>query len=184
MTTEQLVAFIKKNPISAACGVISLGLAVALYWRSDVLPEAEELLARKSAEADRYAANIKNSALLNEQLEELVAAVKELDGRLVQASQLGVNNQYFFKLESDTGTKLIDFHQRGIPATKGPKTNFSPVAFTVALQGDLPQLLSFLRLLENGTHYARVNSATCSLAGVDRGGRLTLSLSLELLGVP
>lgn len=185
MTNEELFAFIKKNPVSVGCGVLSIALAVAIYFRSGEVPAAEAELTQRTAEADRFSANIKNAAQLKEQHETLVTAAKEIDSRLVRASQLGLNNQYFFKLENETGAKLVDFRQGGLLATKGGKTNFSPVAFTVSVQGELAQLMHFLHLLEGGAHYCRVQSATCLPAGgAAKRGLLTLTLNLELLGLP
>lgn len=185
MTNEELLAFIKKNPVSVGCGILSIALAVVIYLRAGEVPAAEAELAQKSAEADRYGANIKNAAQLKEQHEALVTATKVIDSRLVRASQLGLNNQYFFKLENETGTKLVDFRQGGLLAVKGAKPNFNPVAFTVSVQGELPQLMHFLHLLESGTHYCRVQGATCLPAGGgQKRGLLTLTLNLELLGLP
>jgi hypothetical protein len=184
MTNQELIAFLRKNPVGVVCAVLGIALAVVIYLRAGEVPAAEAELAQRTSEADRYAANIKNAAQLKEQYEALVAATEEIDSRLVRASQLGVNNQYFFKLESETGTKLVDFRQGGLLAAKGAKTNFSPVAFTVSIQGELPQLMHFLHLLESGTHYFRVQSATCLPAGAATRGLLTLTLNLELLGQP
>ena len=74
MNTAELLAFIKKNPISVGCGLLCLILGAGIYFRSSEIPDAEAALAQKSAEAARYAANIKNAAQLKEQLDVLVAA--------------------------------------------------------------------------------------------------------------
>ncbi|MDO8539905.1 MAG: hypothetical protein Q7S40_05640 [Opitutaceae bacterium] len=184
MTNDELIAFLKKNPISVGCGIISLALIGGIYFRAGIVPAAEADLAQKTAEADRYSSNIKNAGQLKEQHDTLVGATKEIDGRLVRASQLGVNNQYFFKLESATGAKLVDFRQGGLIAPKGGKAVFSPVAFTVSVQGEIPQLMHFLRLLESGAHYCRVQTATCMAASGTSKRMLTLTLNLELLGLP
>jgi hypothetical protein len=182
MTNEELVAFVKRNPISVGCGVLSVLLAVAIYFRSGSLPAAEATLAEKSAEADRYAANISHSKELKEQFDALVAANKEIDSRLVRASQLGINSQYFYQLERETGVKLLDSRPGIVP--KGAKTTFVPVPFNVAAQGSLTQLFQFLYYLESGARYSRVLNATFATSGNNRSDPLTLSLSIELLGLP
>jgi len=185
MSNEAVIAFIKKNPISVGCGLLSLVLVAGTYFRGASIPDAEADLAQKSAEAGKHAANIKNAVQLQEHLDALVAANKEIDSRIIRAGQLGVNNQYFFKLESDTGAKLVDFRQVPLPtAPKGPKTAFNPVAFNVSVQGSLAQLIDFLHRLESGAHYCRVLTANCAVAPLQRDGPLTLSLTLELLGLP
>ncbi len=185
MTTEEQVALLKKNPISVGCGVLSLLLVAGLYFRSDEIPTAEAELAQKSAESQRLALNITYSAQLKEQWDALAAANKEIDTRIIHAIQVGINTQYFYKLESDSGVKLVDF--RTLPTSvpvKGAKSAFMPVGFNVSVQGSLPQVLDFLRALESGTRYSRVLTASLSGAPANRKSPLTLSLSVELLGLP
>jgi hypothetical protein len=183
MTNKELVAVIKKNPISVGCGLLCLAIGAGIYFRSDAIPEKEAELAAKSAEGEKHALNIKNSHDLKEQYDTLVAANKEIDSRLVRAQLLGANSEIFFKLERETGVKIIDPRQTGQTAPKGAQ-KFTAVAFAVAAQGDLTQILSFLHRLENGDHYCRILSANLSLNGLKRDAPLTLTLSLELLGLP
>ncbi len=179
MTTTDVVAWIKKNPITVGCGGLSLALAVALYFRSDAIGDASRELDAKTAEGQRYALNVANSVQLKEQLDGLTAANKVIESRLIRASEIGINQQYFFKLESDSGVKLIDVRQSSRPAAT--QKGYQPIGFSVSLTGDFGQIMTFLRLLEDGTHYCRVQTATCS------GGRIgpvSLTLNLELLGTP
>ena len=186
MNNEALVAFFKKNPIALVCGVLSPGLAALIYFRSSNIPEADAELAQKSAEADRYESNLKNADKLKEQFEAMVAANKEIDSRLIRAGQLAINNQYFYELESQTGTKIVEYRQVPLTAAaRAAKTAFMPIGFAVSVQGNLSQVLQFLRALESNAHYCRITTAVCSVAGANRGaGLLTLQLNLELLGQP
>lgn len=181
MKNAAFMSFVRKHPVSVICGAISLVLVVAIYFRRQTISAAEEELALRTEEGERYAANIKNSAQLKEQLDALLTANKEVETRLIHASQLGVNSQIFYKLEADTGVKLIDFRQ--LP-TLTPVKTYSAIGFAVSMQGELPQLLNVLRSLESGAHYCRVLSATCNLSASNRQAPLTLALNLELLGVP
>lgn len=183
MTNQEAVALIKKNPIGVSCGLICLAVAVGWYFRSDAIPAREMELAAKSAEGERHALNIKNAHDLKEHYDALVTANKEIDARLVRAQQLGANVEIFNKLERDTGVKLIDPRQTGSIAPKGTQ-KFTAVAFALAAQGSLPQLLDFLHRLEEGDHYCRILNANLSLNGVKRDANLTLTLNLELLGLP
>jgi hypothetical protein len=185
MTTGELAAVIKKNPISVGCGVLCIALGAGIYFRGSLIPEAEAELTQKTAEADRYATNIKNSTQLKEQFETLVAANKEIDSRIIRASQLAVNYQYIFKIVAESGVKLIDQRQGSIGSgAKTGKNAFSPVTYSVSIQGDMSQVMHFLALLESGARYIRVLTATCTVPGNDRAGPLTLNLSFEILGVP
>lgn len=179
MTNAELAAWVKKNPIIVGCGVLSLGLAVAIYFRSDAIPTANAQLDEQLALASRYALNISNAVQLKEQLEAITAANKTIESRLVRASDIGINQQYFYKLETESGVKITDLRQAARPgAGLGP---YAPIGFTVALQGDFAQILGFLRALEDGSHYCRVVTASCSGG---RTGPVSLTLNLELLGQP
>lgn len=184
MTKDELVALVRKNPIGVGCAVLSLALAGAIYYRSGQVPESEAELVQKSTEGERYAANLKSATQLQEHYDAIVAANKEIDARIVRYSQLAVNLRYFYKLESDTGVKLTTDPRISAPAAKkDPKAAFVAIPCNLSVQGTLPQLLSFLRRLESGTHYCRV--LTVSLGGsANRSAPLNLTLTLELLGLP
>lgn len=184
MTKDDLLSFLKKNPIGVGCGLLSIGLGAAIYFRGDKLPAAEEELIQQSAEASRLAANLQNAAQLKEQLEALVTADKEVESRLLHASQTLNNYQIFYKLESETGAKMT-INPGVVAAPKpGQKNAFVSVPFSITAQGTQAQILDLLRRLESGAHYCRIMSASCSVPVVDRNGALSLSLNLELLGLP
>ncbi|HEX2852085.1 MAG TPA: hypothetical protein VHO24_02520 [Opitutaceae bacterium] len=186
LTNEQVVEFAKKNPISVGCGVLIVALLATAYFRADLPGEAETELEQKSSEAARLAANLKNAAHLKEHFDAVSAAQKQIESRLIQPKQLTTNSQYFYKLESETGVKLLDQGQTALTAAqrKDIKGNYLPTVFTLSVQGDYSQVLTFLRRLENGSHYCRVLTAQCSNSSAERGGQLTLALNLELLGFP
>jgi hypothetical protein len=185
MSNQELVALIKKNPISVSCTVLSCILIGAIYFRADALGQAEAVLAQKSAESEKISLNIQYSAQLKEQTEALEGWLKLIEDRIISASQLGTNTQYFYKLESDTKAKIIELRQ-STPAivAKPAKGSYLPVAFAVSVQGDLKRILEFLRQVENGAHYSRILTATCSGNTSTRDAPLTLALTLELLGTP
>jgi hypothetical protein len=186
MTNEELKALVKKNPISVGCGALSLLFAVGLYFRSDAIPKAEEDLGTQTAEAERLALNVKNSDRLKEQFDALTAHNKAIEARMVRVSQQAKNAQFFYKLFADTGVKQVDFRQMTTQANmpKGGKTAFIPVTFSLSVTGGYPQILDFLRQLEGGTHYAKVLTASLAGGAATRSAPLTLTLTLELLGLP
>jgi hypothetical protein len=192
MTNQEAIAVVRKNPIGFGCGALSLVLAVAMYLRVEEIPGAEAELSLRTADRDRVSLNIKYSVQLKEQSEAMGQSAKEVEARLIRPGQLGTNTQYFFKLEKDTGVKIIDLRQANTLATaaaanaqvaaRTPRIAYVPVQFAVSVQGTLPQILEFLRQLENGAHYCRVLTASFSGNATTRSPLLTLGLSLELLG--
>lgn len=187
MTNQEAIALVKKNPVSFGCGVLVLGLALAIYFRGDKLPEATAELAQVSEEGQRLATNIRHAAKLDEQLAALAEADQEIGQRIIRSGELAQNLQLFYKLEAETGTKLSELRQLPPPAkASGAKTTYVPVAFGFSVQGEYPALLEFMRGLECGGVYCRVLTANLAHAEatLDRAGPLRLDLSLELLGQP
>lgn len=186
MTNEEFIAFLRKNLISVVCAVVSIGIGFVIYYRIDNLPEAEKVLAARTQEGQLLLANIEDSSQLKEQHAALVAANEAISDRMIQVGQLAENMQYFYRLESDTDTKLSDPRQLSWnpPPKNAPKTNFTPIGFELTAQGDYGQVLDLLRKLENGEHYCRVVTLNLRPQSDMRGGPMLMTLSLELLGIP
>ena len=184
MTSAELIATVKKQPIGFACGALCLVCAGLLYFRNDKIAESQAEYDAKSAESARILTNVSNSKNLPEQLSEIQAQAKELDSRLIRAGQLAVNLQFFYKLEAETEVKLLDVHQNNPP--RGPKALFVGIPYNLSVQGSHKQLLAFLHRLEDGSHFCRFGNISMSKTGGSDagGGSLTMSLNLELLGLP
>ncbi|MBI2496697.1 MAG: hypothetical protein HYV75_01790 [Opitutae bacterium] len=178
MTAADLLALLKKHPIGSACGLLCVICAGLLYLRSSKIDESRGEYEAKSAEATAILANVRNAEMLPAQVAEI----------LIRASQLAVNLQYFYKLEAETEVKLLDVRQGTAP--KAGKSLYTPIPFNVSVQGSFKQVLAFLQKLENGPHFCRFSTvsfgksaAGSEAARADATGT-TLSLNLELLGVP
>ena len=189
MNSADITALIKKQPIGFACAVICLLCGGGLYFRSGEIEKQQAEYEAKSAEAAKFISNVGLAKNLPEQVAELQAVTKELEGRLVRAGQLAVNLQYFYKLEAENEVKLLDVRQNPLPKnTKG--SLYVGIPYNVNLQGSYKQVMAFLQRLEKGRHFCRINAATFNkTAGVTEGSvqtstSMTLALSLDLLGQP
>ena len=185
MTFADILARIKKQPVGFACGLICVLCAGWLYYRGDEFDQRQAALRAISEKATVIKSNVGFAKNLPEQVAELQASAKELEGRLVRAGQLAVNLQYFYKLEAENEVKLLDVRQNPLP--KGAKGSYVGIPYNVNVQGSYKQVIAFLQRLETGKHFCRINSATFtkllgSAEGVAPG--MTLALSLELLGQP
>lgn len=186
----ELQVMIRKHPVSAVAVALSLACGVLLYVRSSTIAEKTDESARKADEAAKMQANITNSAGLAEQTERMREAVKEIDTRLVSASQLAINLQYFYRMEADSGVKILDVRQNvpGQPRAGAPKGTYTGIPYNVSVQGTFAQTLAFLKRLESGRHFCRFLTVTYTKAGSsDRAGSgdlMNLSINLELLGQP
>ncbi|HTB81550.1 MAG TPA: hypothetical protein VK717_11765 [Opitutaceae bacterium] len=186
MDTQQINDFAKKHPLALGCMFLSIVLAAGIYFRRDALAEARVQLDAKTTEGEHVTDNVKNSAQLGEQYAALTQATQMIESRLVHADQLAINLQYFYKLEADTQTKLTDLRQNGVaPVGKNAgKTAYSAIGYTVLVDGSYPQLLDFLRRIENGEHFSRIRNLRLSRAGNGSNpDNLSLKLELDLLGI-
>lgn len=183
MTSADLVALLKKHPIGFGGALLCLVCGVILYLRSGNIATAQAELEAKSAEAAKMAANIRNSGNLSEQLAEIQAHSKALEGRLLKAGQLAVNLQYFYKLETENEVKLIDVRPGTVP--KNGSSPYIGVPFTVSVQGSYAQVMNFMGRLQNGRHFCRITTANFSKVTAGASNSLiSLSMNLELLGQP
>lgn len=194
LTGEDIKALVKKQPIGVACGVICIACGAAFYFRIDAVEAAKSNLEGKTVLSQKYQSNLRNATGLAEHTTAMQAAGKELDARLLRVNQLAMNQQYFYRLEAETGVKLVDVRQQSVPAATSKtksKTGAVGIPFTVTAQGDFRQLLAFVQQLEAGTHFARFNSVSLQPAGPSAEGgaggagtTMMLNLGLEVLGLP
>lgn len=186
MSNEELIAFLKKNVIAVACVAVCLAVAAGLYFRNDLLPEAEKTFSENAEKAALLAANIENMEQLKDQRAAIGSANQAMQDRMIRVGQLAENLQYFYKLESDTNAKLTDLRQNPLPPAgrNAAKTNFIAIGFSLTAQGSYAQLMDLLRRIEGGEHYCRILTCNVHPTSEGRGGALTMVLSLELLGTP
>jgi hypothetical protein len=184
ISNEQLFAFIKKNPIGVGCGLLSLALAFAIYYRSDLIPAAEAELDQKGTLSDRYTANLKYGKDLPEQFQQISEDSKTINSRLISAADILTNQQYFYNLETVTGTKIVQNQTTTAAQARGVKGAFVPIGFTLNVTGTYPQMLDLLGRLENGLHFARVLNARFAKTASTNVDMLALTLSIEILGQP
>jgi len=182
MTFADIIARIKKQPVGFACALICLLSGGWLYYRNGEIEARQEEYRTKSEQAATFISNVGISKNLPEQVAELQAITKEMDGRLVRAGQLAVNLQYFYKLEAENEVKLLDVRQSPVP--RNTKTLFVGVPYNVNIQGPYKNVMAFVQRLEKGRHFCRINGASFTKFVGSSDGSMTLALSLELLGQP
>lgn len=179
LDTESIVTAAKKYPVLVVCGVVGIALLVTLYMRLDLMDAQKAELEKYSAESNRHRANIANSAQLQEHLDFLIQANKAVGDRALNAGGLAQNLQYFYRLEADAGVKYLDLRPGArVNAVKG--TAYVPLPYIINVQGEFAQIISYLRSLEQGAYFCRINSASAS----GNGSTITINLNLDLLGVP
>lgn len=190
ITSKDLVVLLKKHPVAIGCGALSLILLAGSYLRSSRVSGLSEQLKQNEQEGQKILDDIRNGANLVEQYDALLATTKELDSRLVRSSERARNQQYFYRLESDTGVKEINLQPGAVGANqlKGAKTIYTSIGYTISVDGDFRQILDFMSRLESGQHFFRLVSGTVAREGTrgtaEATTAVTLTLNLEFLGLP
>ena len=190
ITSKDLVVLLKKHPVAIGCGALSLILLAGSYLRSSRVSSLSEQLKQNEQEGQKILDDIRNGANLVEQYDALMATTKELDSRLVRSSERARNQQYFYRLESDTGVKEINLQPGAVGASqpKGAKTLYTSIGYTISVEGDFHQILDFMSRLESGQHFFRLVSGTVAREGTrgtaEATTAVTLTLNLEFLGLP
>ena len=178
-SNSRLLYLIKRNPMGVIALLVSLALVAAIYLRKDLIPEQREQLNQITATSDRLSLNLKYASQLKEQLQEITQLNKAIDARLARVSESAANSGYFYQLETATGVKMEH-------SSSGPKGSGAlvPLGFNVNVQGRYEQVFNFLRRLENGQYFCRINSVSCSGSGATANDLVSMRINLELLGQP
>jgi hypothetical protein len=181
----------RKHLLGTASVAVLIVMLAALSIRRSSMTEMKASLESNAAEAQRHITNISYSLQLEEHLRALENANRVIASRLVNPQDLALNLEYFYKLERETGVKLLDTRPATSPssgrAAVAMKGGYKPVQYAVSLQGSYARVLTFLRRLEQGSYYCRVVTANCNLAqeeAADKKGasEIVLSLTVEILG--
>ncbi len=181
LETKDIVAAAKRRPLLFACGGLVLALGLATYFRMDVPGELEEKLAEREKELTRLSNNVRFSAQLDTHLQSLQSANETIAAGALRVSELARNQQVFYRIEADSGVKLLDLRQLSSPppARGAPVTTYAPIPFSLTVRGEYPQLIDFLARLDRVATLSRVTSATTAKPTEDTQ---MISLTVQLLG--
>lgn len=177
--TKDLVAAFKRRPVVAVCAALIVVLGLRIYFTMGSDEVVQDTLREREKELGRLTANTKFSAQLDSQLETLRKANATIAAGALRVGDLAGNQQVFFRLEEQTGAKLLDLRPLNVPPPKAGAPAFVGIPFSLTIKGEYFQLMDFLMRLDRGATLARVTTA--SIARPADGGQ-SLSLTVELLG--
>lgn len=184
ITAQTLSDGFKKHPFAFVAGFLAVALGVISFNRSASAGESEEALDVLTRQGTQILNNLTASTLLDDQLAELQSIIADIDKRLIRPSELALNLQYFYQLEAETGTLLVDLRPLNLPpVVTGPNAPaYIHVPFSVGVQGRFEQLVKFLRMLERGPHFVRITGVNLAPTHAINAEVLTMMLTLQLLG--
>lgn len=183
LETKDIVAFWKRSPVLCSCIALTAVLLLSLYFRMGVREELEGKLTEQVKLRNKLAANVKYAAGLNEHTERLREVNAALTRTALKAGELALNQQFFLRLEAETGVKIIDLRPLAVPppAKGAPSTGYVPLGFSLSVSGNYTQLLKFITRIEKGQTLGKVRSA--SIAEPEAAGEQTVTLMVDLLGL-
>lgn len=185
MNTDSIKVLYKKSPVAFVASAVAIVLFGAYFYRHGALAEMQAQVEQRMADGQRQATNVNFANLLDSQLQAIEVANTNVASRLINPNDLANNLQYFYKLESEAGVKLLNTPRPTAEKIKTGKGLYVPVQYAVSVQGSYKQVLTFLRKMEQGVYYCRVKGAVCSEAqktNESAQAEVVLSLTVELLG--
>jgi Tfp pilus assembly protein PilO len=177
---KDIPTYARQQPWWLASGGITLVAVVAavVFWQ-DIRRLEAEYQERTSEDQSTLAAQFSGSKLKDE-LARVREAVGRIEENLVIESNLAENHWYFYNLEEQTRSRLVEMH----PLSSGPAPAQSPyknVPYSLKVSGAYEQAAAFLQRLETGPRLVKVTSF--SFRRREAGGSaVLLDLNVELLG--
>jgi hypothetical protein len=186
VTLKDASDFVKRFPLGVGCGLVAAVMLGGFYFRSDRADEASAQLKQFEEDGRKIDGAIGNAASLPEQYTALGADTRQLEARLLNGTEHAHNQRYFYQLEADTGVKEISLESNSSPpnSMKGDKHYYGGIAYSVTVEGDYRQILDFVGRLESGQYFYRLSSASVSRRGDRISSKISLTLNIELLGLP
>ena len=133
--------------------------------------------------------NILKNLKFYEGLEEDIAKMEsfsmEVDERLFDSNELAANYNYFFTIEAKTGVRMSGLRQsdlnKGEMVKMGLKESemFKEIRYMMSVDGSYEQLLVFLRELEGGKAFYRIENLAVFPSGEENA---TIKLTALVLG--
>jgi len=190
-TLRLILKFLKRHAFAAVCCTLAVATAIAYVVRMDLLNQARTETELFQKEAENMKRNLRNATGLREHLADLNVLLAIVDARLVRAEDLASNLQYFYRLESETGAKILLLRQltSGTTDAAASKELYRPISYSLIVEGSFPQAMAFLTRLERGAHFNRTRTFTAQRGATDSGGGIrsgtvVVNLNIELMGTP
>jgi Tfp pilus assembly protein PilO len=173
-----------RYPFCAVCIVVSLLLAGAnlrlRFWLGD---QATQLHAQ-AQKGDEVLKFISRGSQLRSELTAARAATQRIAENLVVEKNIPENFWYFYKIEQDTGAKLVELQQRPAPLPEsGAPATYRRVPYMLKMSGPFRNVVAFLQQVETGPRLGRISGFVLQRQDLTTG-RVVLQLDLEMLGFP
>ena len=163
MNLEGLIRKIRQYPLVTVFGAISLILIIAILIRNPKVSSLQEINDQREREWTTVRTNHERSAGLEAEVEKLRSFSEEVNRRLISADAIANNYNYFYRIERQTGIRIVNIQQLPVASARRPQylpelNDFDLVPFNLTFQGSFDVTMTFLQGIERGEHLVRIES--------------------------
>lgn len=178
--SKRLLRLFRGQPIPAICGLVVFVLILAFYFRGASAVGVQSQLDERNKHYRDLKANVASSVKLDEDLRRLVEYNKKIADGALRVGDIVQNLQFFYKIESETGVKLVDLRQQVVPPlSKGASpSSYVGVGFSLSIEGDYEKIILFCDALKHSSALAKI--ANFSISKSERG--LVANMAVQLVG--
>jgi len=192
MSVEVIVEAIKKNLVVAISAIVVCASMTVYVLHMDKKSDLDSEIEQIDIRISTMLKNIKNSAGLEEDIEIVEKQIEQLDERMFRTQELATNYNYFFNIESGTNVALSDLKQVGIVEgevdprkRKMPKpivNSYVKIRYHVKATGKYGDLVKFMRTLEGGSSFYRLEKFRLSKSMAEGDEHLSMDVAFMMLG--
>ncbi len=180
----QLGQLAARFPFCAACLGLALALAGTGLWLQFDLVDLSAQQQEHARDGGQMLVALARGSQLRAELAITRAAAQRINENLVVEKNVPENFWYFYKIEQDTQTTLVELQQRSaVLSDTGAPTTYKRVPYALRITGPFNAVIGYLQRLETGPRFCRINSFTIQRQDPATGS-VALQLDLELLGSP
>src|SRR3954466_4145342 len=170
------VALLRRFPFASICVLLLIGSGVGAYFLSDDIDVQEAARLDRAKEGEAMLDLLVGGSTQRQELELVREATHRIEDNLVVEADLAGNQWYFYKLEEQTKTRLLELHPQSSPTTDGA-TLYKRVPYSLRVSGTFDQVSAYLLALETGPRLTNITSFVYSRRDRDTPA-VVLDLSL------
>ena len=192
MSFQGIAEFVRKNLVIAISAIVIVGSMTLYLIHKDKKSLLESEIDQVNNRISSMLKNIKNSKGLEKDIESIEGKIEQLNERMFQAQELATNYNYFFNLEDETGVKVSDLKQVGIAEEEvDPKkrrmpkpvvNSYEKIRFHLKASGNYTEVVNFLRKLEGGPSFYRLEKFRLAKPETGDAEELFLDIAFLMLG--
>jgi hypothetical protein len=173
------VALIRRYPFAATCIFLILASGAGAYFLWDDIDRQETARIERAKEGEAMLELLVGGSTQRQELDAVREITRRIDDNLIIEANLADNNWYFYKIEEQTKTRLLELHPQSSPTTDGTNL-YRRVPYSLRVSGTYEQVSAYLLALETGPRLANITAF--GFTRRDQSGGVVLDLTLELLG--